>query len=245
MKIQVMSDVHLEFHRDHGEHFFKTLDNKDVDVLVLAGDIVPLRDHYWSKQWLTEFCSLYKHVVYCQGNHEYYNSSPGEADHSLGAIRLGLDNLHVLEHGLPTTIDGQRFIGGTMWFRDDIRNSYHKMGMNDFYVISQFTPWVYQQNAITLKNLEQHLQKGDFVVTHHLPSDKSVHPKFQDSSLNRFFVCDVEQLILDKQPLIWAHGHTHEGIDYKLGETRVVANPMGYPHETISVPFNPKLVIET
>lgn len=245
MKLQLMSDIHLEFHKDRGERFFKELDNKDVDVLVLAGDIVPLRDYYWAKEWLTEFCAMYKHVVYCQGNHEYYQTDIGTADHHMGAIRLGLANLHVLEHGLPQVIEGQRFIGGTMWFKSDPRNGYHKQMMNDFYVIGGgFDPWVYKQNELTVKNLEQNLQKGDVVVTHHLPSDKSVHKKFQDSNLNRFFVCDVEQLIVDKQPKVWGHGHTHEGVDYKVGETRVVANPMGYPHENISVPFNPRLIID-
>lgn len=240
-----MSDLHLEFHRDHGEYLFKHLDPKGIDVLVLAGDIVPLRDFYWAKEYFTEFCSMYKNVVYCKGNHEYYQTDIGTADHNMGAIAVGLSNLHVLQHGEPKVVDCQRFVGGTMWFKNDPRNMFHKQGMNDFYVISGgFDPWVYKQNELTVKNLEQNLQEGDVVVTHHLPSYKSVHPKFQDSGLNRFFVCDVEQLILDKQPKLWVHGHTHEGVDYTLGKTRVVANPMGYPHEMISVPFQEKLIVE-
>src|SRR5574341_2520495 len=114
MRLQIMSDLHLEHHRDHGVRFINSLDPTGVDILMLAGDITYLRDYYWAKDHLSEFCSMYKHVVYCQGNHEYYTTDIGTADHHLGAIEVGLNNLHVLRHGLPITIDGQRFIGGTL-----------------------------------------------------------------------------------------------------------------------------------
>ena len=37
MKIQVMSDLHLEMHADGGAEFIRELDPTGVDVLVLAG----------------------------------------------------------------------------------------------------------------------------------------------------------------------------------------------------------------
>ena len=30
---------------------------------------------------------------------------------------------------------------------------------------------------------------------------------------------------------LWVHGHTHDEFDYKIGITRVVCNPRGYPKE--------------
>lgn len=39
MRIQILSDVHAEFHQDHGLSFLDALDPTDVDVLVVAGDL--------------------------------------------------------------------------------------------------------------------------------------------------------------------------------------------------------------
>ena len=39
MKILVVSDLHLEFHEDGGREFLQTLDPRDAEVLVVAGDL--------------------------------------------------------------------------------------------------------------------------------------------------------------------------------------------------------------
>ena len=39
MRIQVISDVHFEFHSDGGWDFVRSLNPEGVDVLVIAGDI--------------------------------------------------------------------------------------------------------------------------------------------------------------------------------------------------------------
>ena len=36
---------------------------------------------------------------------------------------------------------------------------------------------------------------------------------------------------------LWIAGHTHESFDYRVGETRVVGNPAGYP----GAPRDPRL----
>ena len=61
------------------------------------------------------FCARFRHVVFVPGNHEYYRTSPAEADALLAACAEALPNLHVLNPGLAV-IDGTRFVGGTMWF---------------------------------------------------------------------------------------------------------------------------------
>jgi Icc-related predicted phosphoesterase len=65
------------------------------------------------------------------------------------------------------------------------------------------------------------------VVTHHAPSRRSVHPRFDGSPLNACFVSDLEHL-LDGRACLWIHGHTHDSFDYVVGGTRVVCNPRGY-----------------
>ena len=72
MRVQLLSDLHLEFHRDGGKAFLKSLDPSGVDVLVLAGDVDVAAGGLL--QSLTSICRLYRDssVVYVAGNHEFY-----------------------------------------------------------------------------------------------------------------------------------------------------------------------------
>jgi hypothetical protein len=45
---------------------------------------------------------------------------------------------------------------------------------------------------------------------------------------------------------LWVHGHTHSSFDYKLGKTRIICNPRGYPGTfgDMGNDFNPNLIVE-
>ena len=106
--------------------------------------------------------------------------------------------------------------------------------------------WVYAENAEGLALLVQAAGVADVVVTHHLPSQRSVAPRLEGSQLNAFFVCDCERIIEEGGPGFWIHGHTHTVCDYQLGETRVprvLCNPFGYRGEG-QTGFVEKLVVE-
>ena len=68
------------------------------------------------------------------------------------------------------------------------------------------------------------------VVTHHCPSEQSVHDKYKgDILMNGGFRSNCDDFISYRPQIkLWMHGHTHEDFDYVLGETRVVCNPRGY-----------------
>jgi len=75
------------------------------------------------------------------------------------------------------------------------------------------------------------------VVTHHCPTPKSTHESFRtgpSSELNAFFASDMTLDIMDWDPDLWIHGHTHYAFDYPVDDTgqicktRVVCNPRGY-----------------
>lgn len=225
MKILVLSDLHLEFHADHGRSFIDCLPTGDkVDVCVLAGDITVGEG---IPNALKQFCDRYEQVIFTFGNHEFYNSNRNSViSWTLDAVAAN-SNLTWLDCDTKV-IGGKRFVGTPMWFRDAPDNKRWTDCMNDFQVIEGFADWVYKENERALKYLEKNVQKGDIVVTHYLPSWKSVAPQFKDSNLNRFFVCDVEPLIRKKKPALFTHGHTHSSFDYLIGKTRVVANPFGY-----------------
>jgi predicted phosphodiesterase len=229
MKLQIMSDLHLEMHADHGAAFFDALDPTGVDVLVLAGDIASARDYATLESTFAPLARKYRHILYVPGNHEYYKTSPAEAARNLA--RLEGDLGVVVPDNRVAVIDGQRFVAGTMWFREDPVATKLRGFMTDFTVIRGFEPWVYEQNAAFERVVEHELGPSDVVLTHHLPAPGSVWPRFVGSPLNAFFVCDMTPHIESRRPKLWIHGHTHTRCDYRLGDTRVVANPLGYPRE--------------
>ncbi len=237
MKIQVLSDVHTEFHRDLGISWIKSLDPEGVDVLIVAGDlgVKECLDHV-----LMALCAIFPHVVYVLGNHEYYKHSPREVHAEMARLAKRHPNLHWL-HNTSVVIDGVSFFGTPLWFREDPFGAVYERNMADFSVIRDFKPWVYEENKRAISALRA--VKADVVVTHHLPHPQSISSFFKGSPLNRFFLCDVRQEMAMIEPQLWVHGHTHGPRDYTFGPTRVVCNPMGYPHEGNSK-FIDKLVIE-
>ena len=238
MRVQVLSDLHFEFHRDGGEEFVRLLDPTDVDVLVVAGD---LGTRPFLAEALSRLCDRYADLVYVVGNHEYYGSYHDDVHEELTRVDSQLPNLHWLDHEV-TTIGGVVFAGTPLWFSPSHEAALNKGSMMDFHVIKDFEPWVYDENAKGLAFLEQAKDRADVVVTHHLPSPRSVAPQFVDSPINCYFLCDVERLMGD-QPKLWVHGHTHSSCDYLVGATRVVSNPFGYPRE-VNHEYVEKLVIE-
>lgn len=247
MRLLILSDLHFEKHRDGGFSFVESLPSTDeVDVCILAGDIANARGIPGA---LGLFCDRYRHVLYTHGNHEYYDS---DRESVLGwtwdAVEK-FDNLtwlHTqseLRGAGAVEIEGQRFIGSTLWFKKATRAGLQKY-MNDFEVIEDFESWVYDENAETRAYLDKELGPDDVVVTHHLPTYKSVHALFEGEPLNAYFVCNMEPLIKRVQPKLWVHGHTHFSWDYRIGKTRIVCNPFGYVRREENAGFDFSRVIE-
>ena len=123
-----------------------------------------------------------------------------------------------------------------MWFPDAPHNRMYEDQLNDFVVIRDFKTWVYEENRKFSDAAKEHVTDETIVVTHHIPAYSVVSPVFQGDNLNRFFVCDMTHLILSRKPPLWVYGHTHLPADNVVGSTRVVTNPLGYPHERPSLP---------
>ena len=239
MKLHLFSDIHTEFYKDKGISFFEGVDPEDATVAVLAGDIFANPSCTLVNSIFAILMSKYDHVIYVTGNHEYWRSSPDKVHQSICQGIVDPNRVHFLNNE-SVTINGQRFLGGTMWFRD-VRDDFLETYMPDFSLIQGFKPWVYGQQRGFENLLSGQMTSNDIIVTHHLPSEKSVAPMFKASALNPFFVCDMEELILERQPKLFLHGHAHYPFDYNIGNTRVVCNPRGYPNERNSA-YRPKLI---
>ena len=238
MKIQYLSDLHLEFHQDKGAAFLNEIVH-EADILVIAGDLGIFKDMNRAFKFLSK---KYKHIIYVAGNHEYYHSGPEETHELLNSCKAKFKNLHWLDNS-AIEIKGQRFIGGTGWFPYRMDNLIHKCKLADFSYIRGFEPWVYEKNKDFVNLLYDNLTKNDIIVMHHLPSYNSVPAIFMHSELNRFFVCDITDLMLGREPRAVIHGHTHTSCTYKLEDTKILCNPFGYAH-SVNKEFNNNAVLE-
>lgn len=215
----------------------------DAEILILAGDIVDLgpREWRWSIARLQEFAARYQHVVYVPGNHEFYGTGIDDVD----LIRVQQEaGVWTLSPRRPLMIDGQRFLGGVMF--QPAPPPGHIANFNqisDHWCISDFKKEAPRQYGDLRAWLESELRADDVVVTHHAPSTGSLDAQWIGNPSNHWFITDdMEDLIMDRQPRLWVHGHVHTGFDYYIGNTRVVCEPMGYPGE--GVWFNPKKIVE-
>jgi predicted phosphodiesterase len=77
MRLQIVSDLHLEFWGDRQQFkFFKP----SAPILVLAGDICCCgsdKDFAIFKRFIAEIITQYKHIIMVAGNHEYYADRSG------------------------------------------------------------------------------------------------------------------------------------------------------------------------
>lgn len=248
MKIQVFSDIHIEF-----SSF--TPEPSDADVVVLAGDIgVGIAGLEWAKQVFSG-----KEIIYVAGNHEFYGS---DREQTRRALREAADRLSInfLDCG-EVILSGVRFLGATLWTDFEIMGPpgpsmrMAQWVMADFKHIRDdgilFTP----EKSVSLHKIERRwlesrlitpFQGPTVVVTHHCPSMLSVPPRFQNSLVSAGFSSELVHLFHPSVP-VWIHGHTHDSFDYKASGTRVICNPRGYvmPGRPVeNKDFNPELVIE-
>ncbi len=256
MRIRVLSDLHCELWPFKPPELADPAapKGKDLqDVVVLAGDI-----HHAEKAvlWAREnFAGT--PVVQIQGNHESYGSLWSRASLRMRNAAKG-SNVFYLDND-EAVIQGVRFLGCTLWTDFDLfggeENRAHaiataKRCMTDFSVIFYgttgfFTPeqsvLLHQVSVAWLaRKLEEPFDGPTVVVTHHAPHFGSVAPQHRNSILTAAFASDLSRLM--GKAALWLHGHMHNASDYRVGGTRIVCNPRGYPFEGGA--FDPMLVVE-
>lgn len=235
--IKLISDLHLE-HHPTPEYLVNSLVDDEVDILVVAGDIVNglIANRFKYMDLLSKCC---KKMIYVLGNHDLFFSSPNTTFSECYDFMDKHENTFILENNMVETM-GVEFIGATMWYP---KPTVPTSGFVDFNHIPGAIPWIFEQNAGTLEFFAEKIHEDSVVITHHMPSEQSTPPEYIGNDLNEFFVCKMDSLIRNKQPKLWLHGHTHTACDYKIGETRVICNPYGYFGLEPNTGFNKDLKI--
>lgn len=258
MKLKLISDIHIEFHTK-----WELPDPGEGDVLVLAGDIISakyLKTNGDNKQKALEFfdrCSKnYKHIIYIEGNHSFYGCRYETTFNDVKSVLP--DNFIHLENDW-VKIEDYVFLGAVCWTNFNNEDPFALLDaknlMNDYNYIKYgpnyrkfFPEDVLKLHKETIKYFELVLDtmKDEKVVmvTHHTPTEKSVHPKYKGQLGNAYFNNHLDEWIMDRPQIkYWLCGHTHWAHNYTVGDNcKVYCNPFGYPKEDAG--YNPDFMLE-
>jgi Icc-related predicted phosphoesterase len=262
-----MSDIHLEFedyYKDGNIIFPNTYfsvpehEGDSSSILILAGDVGLIRKKYTYMHFLENVGKRFLRVIYVPGNHEYYRGVHGldmkELKENLSDI-----NVSVLDND-SVRIGNQLIVGATMWTDFDRGNPLIMMKatgyMSDYSLINHvnengsilnITPeYILSEHKKTIEYLHQTLanSNGAIVVTHHLPSFRSVCVrKWGYHFSNHLYYSDLDEMIMNYKPKAWFHGHTHDSCNYVIGETNVLCNPRGYKGHDLNLDFDPNAFV--
>lgn len=238
MRLLLASDLHFEFQADRGAALVDRL--APADVLVCAGDlcVAPLLGDA-----LGMLLVRFEHVVFVAGNHEFYRSSLKDVRRALRVLDERIPAFHYLEQS-ERFIAGRRFVGATLWFPRKLGIELMHPLATDFRLIADAMPGIYLENESAVNYLREEISRESIVVTHHLPHRASLSSFMVHSPLRRFLLCELGDLIEERQPALWLHGHAHHSSDYRVGHTRVLCNPFGYARREENPTFRPDLVLD-
>ena len=270
LRVQVASDLHLEFVQRRFPGHSTIEPHPDADLLVLAGDI------HNGASVLSAFGDWPVPILYVIGNHECYGRVYDEERESL-RVACADSNIVLLDQDVVTTGDlavrfpawassrsaalpDTRFIGCTLWtgyryapcgMSHEAQMGIAERRLNDHRLIRLSTGPFDAQAALAFHEadcawlrdeLARPTEGETVVITHHSPSDRFVHPRFQSDPLTGAFVTDLPDLLELAQ--LWIHGHHHDSSDFVEHGCRVVCNPCGYPMNLQSVQIAQELSFE-
>ena len=234
MKIQIASDLHLEFLEKRFPRY-RVIEPADADVLVIAGDI------HRTTEAVAAFADWPVPVIYVHGNHEAYYEQISGLVKNMRAAAEG-SQVRYLEND-ELVLDGVRFLGCCLWTDYRLYDSDPVAAMAEAearlldhrvilsgngYFTTQDALAIHQESRAWLESrLDEAFDGPTVVVTHHAPHPGSIHPRFDASPLNAAFISDLTPLI--EKADLWVHGHVHDSVDYEVAGTRIIANPRGYP----------------
>ncbi len=272
MKIQLLSDLHLESQPD-----FNAEPAPQAERLVLAGDIGSyqqgadgrvMEEPDWGLQRfspLPSYAGWPVPVLYVPGNHEY---DALDVDEAHTALRRTCDRLGIqwLERE-STVIDGTRWLGATLWSdyealvpsgaSEAVRRTLRQKAFRaaDFYLskmAGRRQGALFDAAAMRMLGLEsqawlraqlaQDFDGPTVVVTHFAPTLHSADPRYGLVPGTAGFCNAMDDCL----PLadLWLHGHLHCATDLQVGRCRIVANPLGYAAKNEQGGFDPLRLVE-
>lgn len=269
LKIQIVSDLHLEFHAEKKKfNFIKP----SASILALLGDTCCMgtcNDFNIFDRFIDEILPQYNHIILITGNHEYYsNCGKKMRDHKkmmqpeimknidkklISYCRKKSPKLHFLNNNsLNLTIGNKQYmiLGSTLWSNIP-QEEYKRIGkmMNDYNHIyikygEKFNPAaasaLFAKNYKYLKSKIEEAEMAGKEVIIFTHHRPFLTPSYCKKSTDPAYMSDCSKLF-KKCVKLWAYGHTHEKTSLLFGKTLLYSNAKGYPHEKTG--YDPTAVI--
>ena len=272
MKIQLLSDLHLEAH----PHWQPT-PSPSADLLVLAGDVgsyqvgSQLKDDDFGLARFSPLNGWPTPVVFVPGNHEY-DAQDFDAAHS--RLRSTCERLGLIWLERETLVmQGVRLVGTTLWSDFDALATGVQTSTSANALAQQLKARekafraanYYLRKTETTRHGELWLAQGvrdqamicqdwlraalampfdgpTVAITHFAPSLMSADPRYGLTPGTAGFCNALDDLL----PLAqwWLHGHLHAPSNYVHRGCRVVANPLGYARKNEQISFQAQNLIE-
>jgi len=240
MKIQIVSDLHLEF-PENREWLRNNPLIPEGDVLLIAGDTICDKYKKKAKNFYEKISKDFSFIISTMGNHEFYH---GIVDYAYPFYKSNISENHIRLNNQTFIIDYVKFIVTTLWsYVPESSKNDVKQGLNDYRLIShknfyneKYLIHIDDTNnyfEMSLKFLKEELQKPFtgkiIVITHHLPSYDCISEEFSGNDLNSAFASNLNDLILSNPKIkYWICGHSHDFFINIIGKTTVIRNPLGY-----------------
>ncbi|APX86084.1 hypothetical protein BV511_16125 [Methylorubrum extorquens] len=224
-----------------------------VDLAIVAGDVADGLCRR-SIPWLAEHVvPRAREVVYVPGNHDLWRTRlPDELDRGRNAAEAA--GITLLDSGQACVVDGVEVIGATLWTDYAIGGEGQRalamrvagdrqVGMRDHRLVQTRdrlgTPAPFRPPAALALHVEHRARierrlaepwaGPRIVVTHHAPHPRSLLHGEVREPIDAAYASDLTALMEgERAPDIWIHGHVHASRDYRVGRTRVLANPRGH-----------------
>ena len=211
MKIQFVSDLHLEFPENRTFLAKYPLEVKG-DILLIAGDTAYLDLPDSDEDTYSQYTSDGYSKEIRPNVHAYYNSV------------VHLDDIDVIVSTLWAHIEPYKTYMTERGVNDFYRIKYngHRLSSDDFNHEHERCLQFVQQSV------EESVAKRRIVLTHHVPTQLCTAPEFRDSLINGAFTVELGDYIANSGIDYWIYGHSHRNIDAHIGDTHILSNQLGY-----------------
>jgi predicted phosphodiesterase len=260
LKIQIVSDLHLEFW-PHKKVF--NFIKPSAPILALLGDTCCVgsdNDFAIYEKFINEIIDKFELILVIPGNHEYYynpdastskickrNTMKGCND-KLRALCNKSPKLYFLKNQTLQLKSGKTkylLIGSVLWsYVPNDKQKFVSDNMSDYqyiYITDKKTGKIQQVTAAKTSSLFETNYKYirrqiNFAKKNNMKAIVLTHHKpyvknnYGKNDFDYAYESNCEKLF--KPPLlVWCYGHTHVRDDRVLNGVKVISNPKGYPNQ--------------
>jgi len=254
MKLQYCSDLHLEFQEN--KNFLERFPLKpEGEILLLAGDIVLFKTIKEQDDFFNYCADNFETTYWIPGNHEYYHFDLADVKTPLNELNEKIRENVILLNSQTVTYKNVELIFSTLW--SHIPPQYEwtvQQSVNDFHLIKnkskKFTAAdfnaLHKTSFDFLKTaLAKPTGKQRIVVTHHVPTFMYYPEQYKNSNINSAFAVELHDFIESSNAAYWIYGHHHCNTPpFKIGNTTMLTNQLGYVRQNEHQLFNPAAIIE-